>query len=100
MRKRLIVSLGLLLAVIAGMTVVADVVRYAIANAEDFLSFPQGASHDEQQTEQLFAVVLPGTNRVLILRPITESEYGSYQVQAIGYQIIEQEMLAAAIVMP
>ena len=36
----------------------------------------------------------------MIMRPLTESEYASFQVQAIGYQIIEQEMLAAAIVMP
>jgi len=37
---------------------------------------------------------------VVIIRPITESEYGSFQVQAISHQIIEQEMLAAAIVVP
>jgi hypothetical protein len=36
----------------------------------------------------------------VILRPISESEYGSFQVQAIGYQLIEQQMLAAAIVSP
>ena len=96
----LIVALGFMLVVAVGMTAIADVVRYAIADTEDLLSFPRVASHDEQQAEQLFAVLLSGTDRVLIMRPITQSEYGSFQVQASGYQIIEQEMLAAAIVMP
>lgn len=99
-KKTLITALGLVLIVAVGINAAADVVRYAIANAPDLLSYPQRATHDEQQTEQLFAVLLPGTDRVLIMRPITESEYGSFQVQAIGYQMIEQEMLAAAIVMP
>jgi len=36
----------------------------------------------------------------VILRPITESEYGTFQIQAIGIDIIERQMLAAAIVLP
>ena len=80
---------------------VADPTRYAVVDAEALLGFPQIALNDQPQEEQpLFAVLLPGTDRVLIMRPITEGEYGSFQVQAISYQIIEQEMLATAIVMP
>lgn len=45
-------------------------------------------------------MVLPDTNLAVILRPISEAEYGSFQVQAIGYQIIERQMLAPAIVLP
>ena len=37
---------------------------------------------------------------MVIIRPITESEYGSFQVQAVSHQIIEQDMLAAAIIVP
>ena len=99
-KKRLILSIAVALVVMVGMNAIADVVRYAIADTEDLLSYPHIVSRDEQQAEQLFAVLLPGTDRVLIMRPITKSEYGSFQVQAIGYQIIEQEMLAAAIVVP
>lgn len=79
---------------------VADVTRYAIAGVGDLLSFPRVIPADEEGEQQLLAVLLPGTKRVLIMRPISEGEYGSFQVQAIGYQVIEQEMLAAAIVMP
>ncbi|HUT87233.1 MAG TPA: hypothetical protein VMX15_04020 [Candidatus Heimdallarchaeota archaeon] len=102
MRRKgaIVLPVGVSVAAVA-IAAVADVARYAIADTEDLLSFPQVASADQGQREEpLFAVLLPGTDRVLIMRPITQSEYGSFQLQAISYQIIEQEMLAAAIVMP
>ena len=100
-KKGLILAIALMLVATTTNISVAEVISYTIADTEDLISFPQIASHDQKQAEQqLFAVLLPGTERALIMRPITESEYGSYQVQAIGYQVIEQEMLAAAIVMP
>jgi len=100
-KNGLMVALGLMLVATVSITALADISRYAIADTVDLLSFPQVASNDQRLVkQQLFAILLPETERVLIMRPITESEYGSFQVQAIGYQIIEQEMLAAAIVMP
>jgi len=36
----------------------------------------------------------------VVIRPITEEEYGSYEIQATGHEIIEQQLLAAAIVLP
>ena len=74
---------------------------YELAKAEDLLYYPGKVSDDAQSMEQpLYAVILPNTHLCVILRPISESEYGSFQVQAIGYQLIEQQMLAAAIVLP
>ncbi|MCD6495243.1 hypothetical protein J7K60_04230 [Candidatus Bipolaricaulota bacterium] len=100
-RKR---SIAVLAAILLGAVVLvsfASPSRYAIASAEELRSFTHVASDDNLQAEhQLFAVLLSGTDLVVIMRPLTESEYASFQVQAIGYQIIEQEMLAAAIVMP
>jgi hypothetical protein len=67
---------------------------YELAKAEDLLYYPGEVSDDAQ------SIILPDTYLCVILRPISESEYGSFQVQAIGYQLIEQQMLAAAIVSP
>jgi len=74
---------------------------YELAKAEDLLYYPGEVGDDAQSMEQpLYAVILPDTYLCVILRPISESEYGSFQIQAIGYQLIEQQMLAAAIVSP
>jgi hypothetical protein len=79
----------------------ADHSFYELAKAEDLLYYPGEVSNDAQSMEQLlYAVILPNTYLCVILRPISENEYGSFQVQAIGYQLIEQQMLAAAIVSP
>jgi hypothetical protein len=79
----------------------ADHSFYELAKAEDLLYYPGEVSDDAQSMEQpLYVVILPDTYLCVILRPISESEYGSFQVQAIGYQMIEQQMLAAAIVLP
>lgn len=47
-----------------------------------------------------YAVPLPASELVVILRPLPREEYNSYQVRAISYDVIEREMLAAAIVLP
>ena len=100
-RKGAIVAIVAILMTAIVVTAVGGVTRYGIADTGDLLSYPRVILADERQEEQqLFAILLSGTECVLIMRPLTESEYGSFQVQAISYQIIEQEMLAAAIVMP
>ena len=48
----------------------------------------------------LYVAVLPEVDLVVILRPITESEYGSHQIQAVSSQMIDQQLLAAALVLP
>jgi hypothetical protein len=48
----------------------------------------------------LFVVVLPETDRAVLLRPIDEAEFASYQVQAIAAEMIDYQMLAAAFVIP
>lgn len=74
---------------------------YELAKVGDLLHYPGEGSVDAQSMEQpLYAVILPNTCLCVILRPISESEYVSFQVQASGYQLIEQQMLAAAIVSP
>jgi hypothetical protein len=48
----------------------------------------------------LYAVPLPASELVVILRPLPREEHNSYQVRAVSYDVIEREMLAAAVVLP
>ena len=71
-----------------------------LAGLGDLPCRPAVLSESGTSVGQLFVVIIPGSGLAVILRPITESEYGAFQVQAIGYEIIERQMLAAAIVLP
>lgn len=73
---------------------------FSMATPEDLSRFPQVAPAGEPSEGRLYAIRLPQTDLFVVLRPLTESEYASFQVKAVGYEIIEQEMLAAAFVLP
>ncbi len=74
---------------------------FRVAAVADLVHYPQEAPPSDEALEPpSYAVVLPGTELAVVLRPITQGEYGSFQVRAIGYEIIEREMLAAAFVLP
>ena len=76
-------------------------ILFPLAALGDLTTYPNNVIMGVQPGKLgLYATVLPESNLVVILRPITRSEYGTFQVQAIGYQMIEQRMLAAAIVLP
>jgi len=90
-----------IIGLVASVAAAADVVRFALASGQDLVRYPGIVPVSERQdAAPLYAVVLPGTSLVVIIRPLTESEYGSFQVQAISAQMIEQQMLVAAIVLP
>ncbi len=97
---KVVVGMGLLVALAAGITAFVDEDRAVrrVAALEDLLS-PVSEGEAASQS-RFYAVPLPGTPLVVILRPIPREEYFSYQVKAIAYEMIEQEMLAAAIVLP
>ncbi len=100
---RKIVLLSVLLvsaAVLLGAGDGANVPR-PIATPGELLQYPLPL-YDEgiPLSERLFVVALPESDLAVVIRPITEEEYGSYEVQAIGHEMIEQELLAAAIVLP
>ena len=102
-RRRLtsLAVIGLLLAfVFAFGRAEKDVLAYRLARLSDFEAYPNAAKISGMAEEGLVAVVLPGTDVAVILRPIPWEEYGSYQIQAVGHEIIELQMLAAAIVVP
>jgi hypothetical protein len=72
-----------------------------LAESQDLLSYPFVLGVAQTPLEQrLFVAALPGADVAVILRPMTEAEYGSFQVQAIAAEMIEQQMLAAAIFLP
>jgi len=73
---------------------------FRLAELDDLTGYPEALPENVVPGSQLFAVRLPESDLAMLLRPITEPEYGAFQIQAIGYQIIEQQMLAAAIVLP
>ncbi len=54
---------------------------------------------DEGAKEDLYVLLLPD-DRALVLRPLSREEFASFQIQAVGYEQIEREMLAACIVLP
>lgn len=57
------------------------------------------SAEDEGAKENLYVLLLPD-DRALILRPLSREEFASFQIQAVGYEQIEREMLAACIVLP
>lgn len=74
---------------------------YRMAGLQDLVQYPDVVPDSERPLgQELFLTILPSTNLAVILRPISEGEYGAFQVQAIGYDIIERQMLAAAFVLP
>jgi len=103
-RRRIIAVVGL--AIVAGIigAVAAQLLEgtsYQLASVNDLTQYPLPRSPElVPLAERLYTLVLPGTDRAIVLRPLPESEYGSYQVQAISSQIIDQQMLAATIVLP
>lgn len=67
---------------------------YAVATLGDL----QGTS--VQARSPTVAVRLPDAEVVVVLRPILQSEFDAAQVQAIAPQLIEWQLLAAALVAP
>lgn len=77
-----------------------DALVYPVADLQSLYEYPDVKTGEVVAIERLYAVVLPGTDLAIVLRPISKEEYGSYQIRAITHEIIEWEMLAAAIVEP
>ena len=71
-----------------------------LATAQALLEYPTGVVSERIDEERLYVVILPETELAVIIRPMTEAEYGSFQIQAISAQMIDQQMLAATIVLP
>jgi len=71
-----------------------------LATAQALLEYPTGVVSERTDEERLYVVILPETELAVIIRPMTEAEYGSFQIQAISAQMIDQQMLAATIVLP
>jgi hypothetical protein len=103
-RKRIVAFVGL--AVVAGIVgaVAAQLlegVPYQLASVNDLTQYPLLLSPEmTPMAERLYTLILPDTDRSIVLRPLPETEYGSYQVQAIAAEMIDQQMLAATIVLP
>jgi len=55
-----------------------------LANLADLVLYPDTISENELTPDRhLFTACLPGSNLAVILRPITESEYGTFQISEI-----------------
>jgi len=90
----------LLIGVIA-VAEISEGTPYLLAGLDDLESYPQPLPAERvSAAERLYAIVLPETEQVVLLRPILETEYGSFQVQAIASELIDAQMLAAAMVLP
>lgn len=104
MRRRMVLlavlAVGLLSA--AAAETPQTVPRYPLASRADLhlSSAGCGCRVPPDGGPALFAVPLPGRDTAVLLRPLTEEEVASYLVQAIDWQLIEAEILAAALVWP
>ncbi|RLE30592.1 hypothetical protein DRJ54_02365 [Candidatus Acetothermia bacterium] len=68
---------------------------FRLADAAALAAYPTG----EPGTE-LYVLALPEARLAVIIRPLSREEYGAFQIQAIGHQLIERQMLAAALALP
>lgn len=73
---------------------------FHVATLDDLTQFPAIAQSVGATEQALYAVRFPENDLVVILRPLTQSEFGSFQIQSIAIQLIEWQMLAATIVFP
>ncbi len=92
---------GLLIVVAAGLFVGGDdetSVTSLITGVDELIRYPEPPPFSD--TAGLVVVVLPGTERAVLLRPITEEEFASAQVQAIAPEMIANQLLATAFVVP
>ena len=103
-RRRILTVVGLVLAAGIIGAVAAQLLEgtpYQLATVNDLTQYPLPLSPElAPLAERLYTVVLPQTDRAIVLRPLPEPEFGSYQVQAIASEMIDQQMLAATIVLP
>ena len=49
---------------------------------------------------RLFVLLLPRDAGAVVLRAMPRSEWGSFQVRAVSWDVIEREMLAVTVVQP
>jgi len=108
MRNRWLRALVALLVVLwVGVAVTAadepselDLLIYRLASFDDLVGSGLATLESKNSGEGLFVAVFPETGFAAVIRPLTESEFGSYQVQAIALEAIELQMVAAAVVFP
>ncbi|UCF10017.1 MAG: hypothetical protein JSW65_08150 [Candidatus Bipolaricaulota bacterium] len=76
------------------------VLHYPIATRAQLVSGDCGCAPRPESGPELYAVPLPGRPLAVLLRPISEEEFGGFMVQAVDWQMIEAEILAAAVAWP
>ncbi len=98
------VRIGVVLVMLIGWVVSAEIFEgtpYLLAGLGDLAAYPAAQSVEQVPTvDRIYAVVLPETDRVVLLRPMLEMEFGSFQVQSIAREAIDAQMLAAVMVLP
>lgn len=77
-----------------------ELLIYRLATSGDLMESAAAALGSDRTGEGLFVVAIPESGFAVVIRPITVDEYGSYQVQAIAPEMIELQILAAAMVLP
>lgn len=68
-----------------------------VASVDELVRF---ASSSPLVPSELYVILLPGNTRAVLLRPLSEEEFGASQVQAIDAEMIAHQLLAAAFVVP
>jgi|GEM_PF-1731873 len=82
---------------------------YPLAQLESLKNYPSTAAVEdrskdgvskEQAKAEIYALLLPDGKMGILIRPISQPEYASFQIQAVGHRIIERQMVARALVSP
>lgn len=97
-----LVGMLLMLTTPAPDTTTSDTPSFAVATLQDLKRYPLVTVRPSQPGELGKDVVvrLPDNDLVVVLRPISRETYNSFQVQAIAPELIEWQMLAAALQSP
>lgn len=107
MNNHLTLVLGVVGVALAGMLVYLTTTRtperqaletpaLSIATLADLKAYPDVRPN----AGRWVAVRLPQNDQWVVLRPLEQSEYNSFQVRAIAPELIDWQMLAAALVLP
>ncbi len=108
MSTNLMVIVALLIGVLAGWWLtVAQVVHHeqelTLATVEDLLDYPNRPSlalPELPEGIRIQKVRLPSSDLYVVLRGLSEQEHASFMIRAVGYEVLEKEMIAAAFITP
>jgi len=95
LKRVLVVGLLVLASAVVALATASEPLLFPLADAAALAAYPAG-----EPARVLYVLALPEAELAVIIRPLSREEYGAFQIQGIGHQLIERQMLAATLVLP